>query len=136
MTAYSIAYRDEIVETQGRLFGRLERLYPQMDGVNFITAYLKSRIRSLVDIADPLPANMRAAELLENFLSEGYQFREGVSIPGIAADWIGQFYAYAQWKAAVSSRELVERLPVERMLIAYPGLHDLSLELATERCKI
>ena len=132
--AYNISYRDEIVETQGKLFGRLERENPECDGADFITAYMNSTVRSYIDKAFAVVANMNATELKEKFLSEeGYSFKRGEPLDGLAADWIGQFYAYCQWSSGIESRELIRILPIEVMCRAYPGLHDLSLSLATER---
>lgn len=135
--AYPIAYRDEIVETQGRLFGRLEREHPGCDGVDFIESYLRSDLRSAVDCAEPIPANLSAGELEARFVRESaYEFRPGASVEAVSADWLGQFYAYCQWAQNLSSREVVARYPVVTMLAGYPGLHDLSLPLAVERMNL
>ena len=135
MPAYHISYRDEIVETQGRLFARVAREHPDADGLDFMEAYLRSRTRSFIDHAEALVSNMDSTELLAFFLkTDGYAFKAGRSVPGLMADWTGQFYAWAQWESGLTSRELLDRLPLETILAAYPGLHDLSLPLATERC--
>ena len=134
--AYDISYRNEIVETQGRLFGRLARENPDCDGEDFITSYMKSELRSRIDRAEALPANMTAAELKENFVrTGGYSFKPGEPVDGLSADWIGQFYAYAQWQWGIPSGEIVDRIPVRTMRIVYPGLHDLDLPLAVERAE-
>ena len=132
--AYDISYRNEIVETQGRLFGRLARENPNCDGEDFITSYMKSDLRSRIDRAEARPANMTAAELKENFVRNGgYVFKPGEPLDGLSADWIGQFYAYAQWHWGIPSEELVNRIPIRTMRIVYPGLHDLDLGLAVEK---
>ena len=135
MPSYHISYRDEIVETQGRLFGRVGREHPESDGLDFMESYLRSRTRSFIDRAEALVSNMNSAELLEFFLkTDDYVFKPGRPVPGLAADWTGQFYAWAQWQSGLTSRELLDRLPLATILDAYPGLHDLSLPLAVERC--
>lgn len=132
--AYDISYRDEIVETQGRLFGRLARENPDCDGEDFITAYMKSDLRARIDHAEARPANMTVQELKDGFLGDnGYAFRPGNPVDGLSADWIGQFYAYYQWANGIESREVIDRLPVSLMRMAYPGLHDLDLGLAVEK---
>lgn len=132
--AYDISYRDEITETQGRLFGRLAREYPECDGADFITAYMKGDRRARIDRAEALSANMTASELKDRFLcEEGYVPRSGEPIDALSADWIGQFYSYYQWASGMESREIVNRLPVSVMSAAYSGLHDLALPLAVER---
>lgn len=54
---------------------------------------------------------------------------------GFMPNWIGQFYAYAQWKWGVPSSEIIRKIPVRTMRIAYPGIHDLDMPLAVERMK-
>ena len=65
--------------------------------------------------------------------NDGYAFKPGEPLDGLSADWIGQFYAYAQWQWGIPSGELVDRIPIRAMRIAYPGLHDLDLGLAVEK---
>jgi len=133
-SAYPIAYRDEIVETQGKLFGRFQCDHPEADGEDFMSAYLQSETRSRLDNAAALLSNMTPAELQDTFISqEGYAVRAGLPVDPFAADWIGQFYAYYQWQTGERSRDIVKRMPLRMMRAAYPGLHDLDLRLAVER---
>lgn len=132
--SYHISYRNEIVETQGKLFGRLFRENPGCDAADFINAYMRSETRAGIDRAEALVANMTASELKSRFVEkEGYVFKKGPEISPFPADWIGQFYAYYQWAEGVTSRELIEQLPLRLMVVAYPGLHDLDMSLAVER---
>jgi len=132
--AYPIAYRDEIVETQGKLFGRFQCDHPEADGEDFMSAYLQGETRSRIDNAAALLSNMTPAELQDIFISqEGYAVRAGHPVDPFAADWIGQFYAYYQWQTGERSRDIVKRMPLRMMRAAYPGLHDLDLRLAVER---
>ena len=110
------------------------KLYHGSQVKDFITAYMKSDLRSRIDRAEARPANMTATELKENFVrNDGYAFKPGEPLDGLSADWIGQFYAYAQWQWGIPSGELVDRIPIRAMRIAYPGLHDLDLGLAVEK---
>jgi len=132
--AYPIAYRDEIVETQGKLFGRFQCDNPNADGQDFMSAYMRVETRSRIDNAAAILSNMTPAELRDEFVvGEGYEIREGHPIDPFAADWIGQFYAYYQWQTGESSRDIIRRIPTQVMCAAYPGLHDLDLSLAVER---
>lgn len=132
--AYPIAYRDEIVETQGKLFGRFQCEHPDSDGEDFVSSYMRSTPRAHIDHAAALLANMTPAELKREFmLRDGYVIRPGRSLDPLAADWIGQFYAYYQWQTGESSRDIVARIPTHVMVAAYPGLHDLDIPLAVER---
>lgn len=132
--AYHISYRDEIAETQGRLFARLARENPTADGEDFISSYLSGELRGRIDFADAIPANMTAAEIKDYFVEkERYSFQEGAPIDSIPADWIGQFYSFYQWETGLSSKDIVKRIPVKTMIAAYPGLHDLDMSLAVKR---
>lgn len=48
-------------------------------------------------------------------------------------DWIGEFYAYYQWFYNIDSAVVVDKIPVSYLIKAYPGLHDLQLELAVKK---
>jgi len=48
-------------------------------------------------------------------------------------DWIGEFYAYYQWKNKISSKDLLKKIPLDYLKKAYPGLHDLELDLAVQK---
>ena len=132
--AYPIAYRDEIVETQGKLFGRFQREHPEADGEDFMSAYMRGETRARIDGAAAVLSNMTASELEDAFMrQDGYVIRPGCPTDPLAADWIGQFYAYYQWQTGEKSKDIIARIPAHVMCAAYPGLHDLDLPLAVER---
>jgi len=54
-------------------------------------------------------------------------------VKGLMADWIGQFYAYFQWYYNISSKKVMELVPLDFIKAAYHGLHDLELELAVKK---
>lgn len=43
---------------------------------------------------------------------------------------LGEYYAYYQWFYNLPSAEIVKKIPVDFLMKAYPGLHNLDLELA------
>ena len=63
----------------------------------------------------------------------GYVLKDGDSLRGFMPDWIGEFYAYYQWYYNLSSEEVLEKVPLEFIMKAYYGLHDLDLELAVKK---
>ena len=74
---------------------------------------------------------MDAEDLFNYFLkNDKYEPRQGTAAGGFAPNWIGQFYALFQWIYKMSSKEVVKLFPVEFMFEAYPGLHDLDLQVA------
>ena len=134
MQAYSKAYLDEVVENQGKLFDYVANSYPDMNTEDFIQKYMKSKTRKFVDEAQSYVCTMNAQELWEYFQkTDQYQLTKGEALKGFMPDWIGEFYAYYQWKYNVSSAELVDKISLEYLEKAYHGLHDLELDLAVEK---
>ena len=51
---------------------------------------------------------------------------------------MASFYAYYQWYYNIPSSEVIEKVPLNFLMKAYHGLHDLELDLAVKkgRCSI
>lgn len=134
MHAYHEAYLEEIVETQGELFDEITMFSPGIDVKNFIQAYMKSATRNSIDWAQAYVCTMNAKELWDYFLkTEKFKPRKGEDIGGFKPNWVGQFYAYFQWYYNISSKEVVQLVPLEFIMSAYGGLHDLELDLAVKK---
>ena len=134
MVAYSKSYLEEIVETQGLLFEYIADMRPTVDVEDFIVSYMQSQTRSFIDRADAYTSTKNKRELFEFFCeTDHYVLRPGAGMDGFMPNWIGQFYAYYQWQNELSSRELIKLLPLDFMKAAYPGLHDLELDLAVAK---
>lgn len=65
--------------------------------------------------------------------TDHYTLKDGPSLQGSIPDWIGEFYAYYQWYFNIPSEELIEKILVNFLVHAYPGLHDLQLDLAVKK---
>lgn len=134
MPAYPEVYVNEVVENQGKLFDFVAQNYPGKDTADFINAYMASKTRSYIDEAQAYVCTMDAKELWAYFVeTDHYALKDGPAIEGFAPAWMGEFYAYYQWFYEIPSSELVAKIPVPFLLKAYPGLHDLQLELAVEK---
>ncbi len=134
MRAYSEVYLNDIVEAQGKLFDFVAQTYPQMDTEDFIDTYMASKTRKSIDEAKAYVSTMDAKSLWEYFSkTEGYELKEGKALEGFLPDWIGEFYAYYQWYYNIMSAELSKKIPVSFLKKAYPGLHDLELDLAVQK---
>lgn len=55
------------------------------------------------------------------------------ALEGFLPNWIGEFYAYYQWYNNIPSAEVINKVPLDYLKKAYPGLHDLDLELAVKK---
>ena len=134
MQAYSKAYLDEVVENQGKLFDLYAQDYPNNDTEDFIQAYMKSKTRKYIDESQAYVNTMDARELLDYFFTtEKYEKKQGKAMRGFMPDWIGEFYAYYQWYFNIPSAEVLEKIPIDFLIKAYSGLHDLELELAVQK---
>ena len=134
MVTYDEAYLSEVVENQGKLFDLVSQNYPEKDTAAFIEAYMNSKTRESIDLGQAYVMTMMPAELLDYFCkTEAFVLKDGESLQGFLPDWIGEFYAYYQWYYGISSCELVKKIPISFLKKAYPGLHDLDLELAVKK---
>lgn len=134
MQAYSEAYLDDVVENQGRLFDFVAQTFPDKDTKDFIKTYMTSKTRKSIDEAKAYVNTMDAEELWKYFVAtENYTLKSGKALDGFMPDWIGEFYAYYQWYYDVPSSEVVDKIPVEFLIKAYNGLHDLELDMAVKK---
>jgi hypothetical protein len=134
MPAYPEEYLRDVVESQGKLFDLVSQNYPGKDTVDFINAYMTSKTRKSIDEAQAYVNTMSAPELWDYFRkTDGYELKNGKAVEGFMPDWIGEFYAYYQWYYDIPSREVVEKVPVDFLMKAYGGLHDLELDLAVKK---
>ena len=131
---YSASYLQEVSETQGILFERLQDMSPEVDGLEFIRSYMKSDTRRFIDGGDAYLATLGPTRLMEYYRTEdSFEPKPGLPLRGFLPNWIGQFYSNYQWQTNGRSGDIVERIPPEWLVIAYPGLHDLDMNLAVEK---
>ena len=134
MRAYDRTYLSDVVENQGKLFDFISLDFPDKDTEDFINTYMKSKVRKSIDEGQQYVNSMSAKDLWEYFSkTEHYVLKEGKALGGFFPMWLGEFYAYYQWYYNITSKELIEKLPVETMKLPYLGLRDLDLELAVEK---
>ena len=134
MHAYAKDYLNDVVENQGKLFDLVAQNYPDKDTKDFIRAYMLSKTRKSIDEAQAYVNTMNAESLWE-YLQENdkYELKDGKAMEGFMPDWLGEFYAYYQWYYNMSSTKVLDKVPIEFLMKAYSGLHDLELELAVQK---
>lgn len=134
MKAYGKVYLDEVVENQGKLFDFVAQNFPDKDTIDFIKAYMGSETRKSIDESQAYVNTMNAKELWQYFCeTDKYVLKPGKALDGFMPEWIGEFYAYYQWYYNLSSLEVLESVPLDFLMKAYHGLHDLELELAVKK---
>lgn len=134
LRAYSEAYLSEVVETQGKLFDFVSQNYPEKDTLDFIKHYMTSKTRKSIDGAQAYVNTMSAPELWDYFCkTDGFTLKDGKAIEGFMPDWIGEFYAYYQWYYNIPSSEVIKKVPIDFLMKAYGGLHDIELDLAVKK---
>lgn len=134
MQTYSEVYLSEVVENQGKLFDFVAQTFPDKDTQDFINTYMASKTRKSIDEAKAYVNTMTANELWDYFCeTENYTLKSGKALAGFMPDWIGEFYAYYQWFYDMSSSEVIKKVPLDFLMKAYYGLHDLELDLAVKK---
>ncbi|MBE5948763.1 MAG: hypothetical protein E7261_07015 [Lachnospiraceae bacterium] len=134
MHPYSEAYLQEVVETQGKLFDEVADYEKGIDVEDFIKKYMASRTREFIDNGQAYVCTLDAKELWIYFCkNDKYELKKGEAIGGFSADWIGRFYAYFQWYYNMTSKKVLELVPLDFIRAAYNGLHDLELDLAVKK---
>ena len=134
MHAYSDVYLDAVVENQGKLFDYVAQSFPDKDTQNFIQSYMKSKTRKSIDESQAYVNTMMAKELWDYFCkTENYTLKSGKAMDGFMPDQIGEFYAYYQWFYNIPSAQVIEMIPLDFLMKASFGRHDLELELAVKK---
>ena len=134
MQAYAKDYLNDVVENQGKLFDFVAQTYPDKDTKDFIQTYMLSKTRKSIDEAKAYVNTMDARALWDYFIeTENYVLKSGKAMEGFMPDWLGEFYAYYQWYFNMPSAEVVKKVPIDFLMKAYYGLHDLDLDLAVKK---
>ena len=109
-------------------------MIPDKDTKDFIQAYMQSKTRKDIDNAQAYVNTMDAQTLWDFFTkTDNYNLKPGNALEGFLPDWIGEVYAYYQWFYNEPSAIVAKKIPVDFLIKAYPGLHDLELDLAVKK---
>ena len=135
MTAYNEHYVSSVMRAQGKLFLNIRDKLPGVDEKWFIERYMHSSIRALMDKGNPRYLNMPSTELMLRFIEDEYggAYQRGAEWGGFIPEWAGKIYALYQWKYNVSSKYLVEVLPLSEIERIFPTLHQAGWESAVDK---
>ena len=135
MRAYSDLYLSDIMDLQGDMFLQIRDVLPGVDEKWFIEKWMRSRIRELLDNGSPKFAAMWPWEVILYFLEEelNSEYQRGPEWGGFLPEWVGLTYSYFQWRYNISSRLIIEMIPLSEMEIMFPTLHQAGLQTAAEK---
>jgi hypothetical protein len=129
-------YLDDVSEVQGNLFATIVR--HKYNLIDFIKYYMQSEYRQQVDKGsawyctqsdDIILDRLREHENFKGTTTNKYQDE-------VMAQWLGEFYSYAQWYLDKNSSEVVKIIQPERMIAHYSVLHDMDMQEVVEKiCK-
>ena len=133
--AYNRSYLGDIEIGQASLFERVVENYPHVNIDQFITDYMKCRIRMMLDEGWPRYATNPSNELLDAFIrQENYTMPiDKCHMTPTMAYWAGMFYAKYQRYWNVPSAKLIDWLPSAKLGARYPGMRDKSMWLLVEK---
>jgi hypothetical protein len=135
MKAYDEIYLPDIIELQGNMFLNIREALPSVDEKWFIENWMCSRIRGLLDHANPKFAAMPSWELIQYYAEEEWDgnYKRGNEWGGFLPQWVGMVYSMYQWKFNTPSEKLIKLLPLEKMESMFPTLHQTGLETAIDK---
>jgi hypothetical protein len=137
MPAYHEVYASRIKDAQGQVFFYVREALPGVDEKWFINKYMRGRVRKMLDHANPKFAAMPAHELIPYFIEEecNGEYKRGEPWGGFLPQWAGIIYALYQWKYALPSAELIEKITLDDMERVYPALHQMGWDAALEKLR-
>lgn len=108
----------------------------ELDKELFLTAFMKSDCRALMEIGHPTLISQAAYDTVRDFIEvdndhniEAFRSKEKNSdYKHMQMYWIGWIYAYIHFMSKERSRIIVEKLPMKEMLIDYKLGHEVSKE--------
>jgi len=135
MGAYSELYVSSVMKAQGRMFIKIRDELPGVDEKWFIESYMSSKIRELIDGGNVKFVNSPSTELMLRFIEDecGGEYKRGGEWGGFLPGWAGNIYALYQWKYNVSSKTLIEMLPLSEIERIFNPLHQLGWEAAVDK---
>lgn len=125
-------YLDEVVNTQGDLFGLA--FDNKLSIIDFGEYYLNNKIRSYIDSGLIEYCTMRAERLFELLDIKKVK----INYEGFTKDehdkavWIGKFYAISQWYSDMSSAIIINKVKIQEVYENYKTLSSMDMEIASK----
>lgn len=128
----------DICDTQGKIFEVVAKYYSHDSFKTFADAYMRSDFcKRQMDVSYSRYQVHDPEESLDFVIPEIEQhvrlFRDmDKPFPSDVAYWIGFTYRQISMKTCLDSAEIIECIPLQRMIAMYPGMHTLDETMALE----
>lgn len=134
MGAYLNSYLEDANELMRMVF-EVSAKNKTHNFLHFVEGFMKSKYRVLMDKGSTRVINMTYDELLSYLKQKCPEiFKKGnFSIDYLQAGWIGMMYNNLQFILKISSKELYELIPLDKMMKYFKTLHTISQEEALQK---
>lgn len=130
--AYDECYLDMMFQKTRFLFKLIARNH--LDVFPVIKDYMTGAYRKYMDMGNPLYLNKTPKQILGEM---GYRVNMSAEISldydEMILEWMADIYVYLQWKYALWSAEIVEKVEPEELYRMYYPLHEASIENGCEK---
>lgn len=133
--AYDECYLDSMIKKHRYLFKLIGR-YCEDNAFDIIDQYLCCEYRKRMDEGNPLYLNKTPKQILgEMGIEVGFVSDISEVYDEFILAWMADIYTYMQWKYAISSAKIGEKIKAKDLYHKYNPLHEASLENAVEKLK-
>lgn len=135
MGAYYQNYLAESTDLMRLLFETVAEK-KNIDFEFFVSNFMRSKYRQLMDIGSTRIINMTYDELLsylENDNRKMFKKASKISIDVLQAGWIGTIYNIIQFQTKLSSKEIYNIINLDKMMSYFRTFHTIDENLAVER---
>ncbi len=130
--AYPEDYLESMRIKTKYLFRLIARNCPDVFGV--IRQYMECEYRGYMDMGNPLYLNKSPKQILGSLsvrIDPSKEIADGYD--EFVLEWMADIYTCMQWKYALASARIVERIPPEKLYGMYDPLHETSVKNGVEK---
>ncbi len=134
MPAYDEVYLDSMLKKHRYLFKLIGRNCD--DAFSVISRYLCCEYRKRMDEGNPLYLNKTPKQILgEMGIRIDSELQISEKYDKFILAWMADIYTYMQWKYAIPSEKIAEKIRPEDLYKKYYPLHEASIENAVDKLK-
>lgn len=126
--AFMFEYCDDFLYRRYKIRG--------LNKIKFLDTFMRSELRAIMEAGDPCLSSQSAEDTFKVFIREDYNndpslflYKQGEKrrrFKEYQLYWVGEQYAYINQMEDMSSKVLIDKLPIEFMLECYHLGHELS----------